>query len=275
MTPAAYVEAARVERARIALGLRRPAGGDDRPPDRLRHGRDDAPGVQTAGRRQPGRLPQPLPLGGGVTPEGAQAMRIAIPLYDRFTALDAVGPYEVLQRLPGRRDHLARHEPGPVGTDTGQLAPGRRRRLRGPARSGDPGRAGRHRHRTPCSTTSASSAGSGAPTRPRSGPPRSAPARCCSAPPACSTGSRRPATGSTSTTLERYGARPTEPARRRAGQGDHRGRRVVGDRHGPDVWRRRSPGPRWPRRSSWRSSTTRSRRSTPARSTRRRPRSSS
>jgi putative intracellular protease/amidase len=28
-------------------------------------------------------------------------MRIAIPLFDRLTALDAVGPYEVLQRLPG------------------------------------------------------------------------------------------------------------------------------------------------------------------------------
>jgi putative intracellular protease/amidase len=48
-------------------------------------------------------------------------MRIAIPLYDRFTALDAVGPYEVLQRLPGARVTWLAHEPGPVGTDTGQL----------------------------------------------------------------------------------------------------------------------------------------------------------
>ena len=30
-------------------------------------------------------------------------MDIAIPLYDRFTALDAIGPYEVLSRLPGAR----------------------------------------------------------------------------------------------------------------------------------------------------------------------------
>ena len=30
-------------------------------------------------------------------------MDIAIPLFDRFTALDAVGPYEVLSRLPGAR----------------------------------------------------------------------------------------------------------------------------------------------------------------------------
>ena len=28
-------------------------------------------------------------------------MNIAILIYDRFTALDAIGPYEVLSRLPG------------------------------------------------------------------------------------------------------------------------------------------------------------------------------
>ena len=28
-------------------------------------------------------------------------MKIAIALFDRFTALDAIGPYEVLSRLPG------------------------------------------------------------------------------------------------------------------------------------------------------------------------------
>jgi putative intracellular protease/amidase len=48
-------------------------------------------------------------------------MRIAIPLYDRFTALDAVGPYEVLQRIPGAEITWLAHEPGPVSTDTGQL----------------------------------------------------------------------------------------------------------------------------------------------------------
>ena len=30
-------------------------------------------------------------------------MNIAILLYDRFTALDAIGPYEVLGRIPGAR----------------------------------------------------------------------------------------------------------------------------------------------------------------------------
>jgi putative intracellular protease/amidase len=48
-------------------------------------------------------------------------MRIAIPLYHRFTALDAVGPYEVLQRLPGAEITWLAREPGPVGTDMGQL----------------------------------------------------------------------------------------------------------------------------------------------------------
>jgi putative intracellular protease/amidase len=48
-------------------------------------------------------------------------VKIAIPLYDRFTALDAVGPYEVMQRIPGATVTWLAHEPGPVGTDTGQL----------------------------------------------------------------------------------------------------------------------------------------------------------
>ena len=48
-------------------------------------------------------------------------MRIAIPLYDRFTALDAVGPYEVLSRIPGASVTWLAHEPGVVRTDTGML----------------------------------------------------------------------------------------------------------------------------------------------------------
>jgi putative intracellular protease/amidase len=49
-------------------------------------------------------------------------MQIAIPLYDRFTALDAIGPYEVLSRLPGARLDFVATEPGIVRTDTGMLA---------------------------------------------------------------------------------------------------------------------------------------------------------
>jgi transcriptional regulator GlxA family with amidase domain len=49
-------------------------------------------------------------------------VEIAIPLFDRFTALDAVGPYEVLSRLPGARVRFLAAEPGPVRTDNGMLA---------------------------------------------------------------------------------------------------------------------------------------------------------
>ncbi|MGH2745960.1 MAG: DJ-1/PfpI family protein [Thermoleophilaceae bacterium] len=46
-------------------------------------------------------------------------MKIAIPLYDRFTALDAVGPFEVLARLPGAEVTWLGPEAGPVSTDNG------------------------------------------------------------------------------------------------------------------------------------------------------------
>ena len=49
-------------------------------------------------------------------------MQIAIPMYDRFTALDAVGPYEVLSRLPGAEVVWLAHEPGLVRTDNRMLA---------------------------------------------------------------------------------------------------------------------------------------------------------
>jgi putative intracellular protease/amidase len=48
-------------------------------------------------------------------------MKIAIPLYDGFTALDAVGPYEVLSRLPGAQVRWLAAEPGPVRTDNDML----------------------------------------------------------------------------------------------------------------------------------------------------------
>jgi putative intracellular protease/amidase len=49
-------------------------------------------------------------------------MEIAIPLFPRFTALDAVGPYEVLSRLPGARVRFVAARPGPLSTDNGMLA---------------------------------------------------------------------------------------------------------------------------------------------------------
>ena len=48
-------------------------------------------------------------------------MKIAILLYDRITALDAIGPYEVLSRLPGAEAVFAGKQKGEVRTDTGAL----------------------------------------------------------------------------------------------------------------------------------------------------------
>ncbi len=49
-------------------------------------------------------------------------MNIAIPIFDRLTALDAVGPYEVLSRLPGASVHFLAAEPGPKRTENSMLA---------------------------------------------------------------------------------------------------------------------------------------------------------
>jgi len=49
-------------------------------------------------------------------------MNIAIPIFDRITALDAVGPYEVLSRLPGARVSFLAASEGPKRTDNGMLA---------------------------------------------------------------------------------------------------------------------------------------------------------
>jgi putative intracellular protease/amidase len=46
---------------------------------------------------------------------------IVIPIYDKFAALDAVGPYEVLCRLPGAKVTFVADEPGPVQTETRML----------------------------------------------------------------------------------------------------------------------------------------------------------
>jgi transcriptional regulator GlxA family with amidase domain len=48
-------------------------------------------------------------------------MRITILLYDQMTALDAIGPYEVLSRLPEAELCFVAEEAGPVTTDTGFL----------------------------------------------------------------------------------------------------------------------------------------------------------
>jgi transcriptional regulator GlxA family with amidase domain len=49
-------------------------------------------------------------------------VQIAIPLFDGLTALDAIGPYEVLSRPPGWDVVFVAAEPGPKRTDNAVLA---------------------------------------------------------------------------------------------------------------------------------------------------------
>jgi putative intracellular protease/amidase len=49
-------------------------------------------------------------------------MKIAIFAYDHMTALDAVGPYEMLSRLPGAETIVVGEQRGPVRCDTRSLA---------------------------------------------------------------------------------------------------------------------------------------------------------
>ena len=51
-------------------------------------------------------------------------MQIAIVLYPGMTALDAVGPYEVLRMLPDAEVRFVWHEIGPIVVDSGVLALG-------------------------------------------------------------------------------------------------------------------------------------------------------
>jgi putative intracellular protease/amidase len=48
-------------------------------------------------------------------------MDIAIYIFPKLTALDAIGPYEVLQRLPGAQVKFVGAEHGPVRTEQGML----------------------------------------------------------------------------------------------------------------------------------------------------------
>lgn len=49
-------------------------------------------------------------------------MEIAILLFERLTALDAIGPYEVLRSTPGAEVRFVAKERGPKRTDAGSLA---------------------------------------------------------------------------------------------------------------------------------------------------------
>jgi len=48
-------------------------------------------------------------------------LTVAIPLFDQFTALDAIGPYEVLQRIPSIDVIFVGHDTGEVRSDNRML----------------------------------------------------------------------------------------------------------------------------------------------------------
>lgn len=48
-------------------------------------------------------------------------MQIALVLYDGFTSLDIIGPYDVLRSMPGSEPVFVAEQPGPVRDDSGTL----------------------------------------------------------------------------------------------------------------------------------------------------------
>ncbi|MGO9197110.1 MAG: DJ-1/PfpI family protein [Acidimicrobiales bacterium] len=50
-----------------------------------------------------------------------ETVEVAIPLFPSFTALDGIGPYEVLQRIPSIDVTFVGHERGEVRSDNGML----------------------------------------------------------------------------------------------------------------------------------------------------------
>jgi putative intracellular protease/amidase len=55
-------------------------------------------------------------------PDGGEAMQVAYLLYDRFTALDIVGPYDVLSSVAGTDSVFVAEQTGPVRNDGRTLA---------------------------------------------------------------------------------------------------------------------------------------------------------
>jgi putative intracellular protease/amidase len=52
---------------------------------------------------------------------GLSTLRVVIPIFPEFTALDAIGPYEVLRMLPGAEVTFAATSRGVVRTDSGAV----------------------------------------------------------------------------------------------------------------------------------------------------------
>src|SRR5205807_5436509 len=98
------------------------SGGGTRPSLRLRDSGDAPEVVRPPPSRQPPGLPGSLRRRRHHPHQKGNGMNIAIPIFDRLTALDAVGPYEVLARLPEAEVQFLAAEPGPKRTETRMLA---------------------------------------------------------------------------------------------------------------------------------------------------------
>jgi len=62
-----------------------------------------------------------LPLDARSDRRDPEAMQIAILIFQKLTALDAIGPYEVLRSVPGWEVKFIAPEKGPIRTDSGAL----------------------------------------------------------------------------------------------------------------------------------------------------------
>jgi transcriptional regulator GlxA family with amidase domain len=49
-------------------------------------------------------------------------LQVAIPIFDRMTMLDAIGPYEILQAIPSVDVVFVSHKPGPISDLVGNLS---------------------------------------------------------------------------------------------------------------------------------------------------------
>ena len=121
-TPSRFVERTRLEAARRELEETSDTLDVVAARCGLGQCRDPAARLPAPPRRGARRLPAALPR----RPERkdirmTDRVQIAIPLFPKFTALDAVGPYEVLQRIPTFDIVFVGHRLGEVRSENGML----------------------------------------------------------------------------------------------------------------------------------------------------------
>ena len=100
-TPGEFVENLRVEAAPAAAGRIRRWRRRDCVRVRLRHARVDAARVPPHTARAAERISQPIQSKVKCMTKKENAMRIAFLIFDNLTTLDAIGPFEVMCRIPG------------------------------------------------------------------------------------------------------------------------------------------------------------------------------